>query len=298
MKFSWGLNRIETPTFLFANVFFLLLPTLYYIHIDKGYVSEIEQLKSVINSMQKNQNDFIKQSTEENSLYSAMLVELRNSMLEIRENRLRPDKVNTENKLKMKGIEGSKTAGTVRQNESAPDLLVSMNMFESKSINDSTISNERNLVQSNSSSLTFCDALPFLSPINSINNFQYDERVDRIMNQILAMSSKELLEDHHTPQYKTACWILFDDKLQMEPTNHLFIQRYVLSLIIFSNQNKKTTQLIPLEICDFSRFVCNSERQVTKIFLSEYDFQSSKRWEKSSNSSSSDILISKEGRVS
>lgn len=114
-----------------------------------------------------------------------------------------------------------------------------------------------------------CDSLPILSPVSDISNFTLDERAHSILHMIYALSSAEALDDHDSPQYQSACWILFDDKLQISPGNHLMIQRYVMAVIIHALRSDVRGPPLPLNTCDHPIVKCNDEEQIIGIIPSE-----------------------------
>jgi len=114
-----------------------------------------------------------------------------------------------------------------------------------------------------------CSEAPILSPLNHLNNFTYDEKVDRMLDVIQTLSSMEALRNNNSPQYRAACWILFDDNLKVNTTDELFMQRYVIAVFlhtIFPNGHK----LVPMHICDYEKLECDDEGHVTKIEMGEY----------------------------
>ena len=117
-----------------------------------------------------------------------------------------------------------------------------------------------------------CDKLPLLSPINDMSNFTFDERVHRILLIIQSMTSIDLLNNFNSPQYKAACWILYDDELQMLPDDKLIIERYVLTVFIFATSQNSTGLLhLPNNTCDIPFVACeNMEMWISSIDLSKF----------------------------
>ena len=114
-----------------------------------------------------------------------------------------------------------------------------------------------------------CDELPLLSPANHLNNFQYDETMERTLDIIVTLSSMDLLHDYDTPQYKAACWILFDDIHQLNTTYEHFIQRYVMAVFLYTiNPNKE--DMLPPNTCDHQIIACDGEGKITSIVWSEF----------------------------
>ena len=115
---------------------------------------------------------------------------------------------------------------------------------------------------------TFCSGLPILSPITDMSNFTMDERVHNILHVIHGLSSTEALDNDTSPQYKAACWILYDDELQISPGNDLMIQRYVAAVLIYTTRDNVNAPL-PMDTCDHPILRCNDEGQITSIKTSE-----------------------------
>ena len=115
-----------------------------------------------------------------------------------------------------------------------------------------------------------CDELPLLSPINHLSNFEYDERVDRMLDVIQKISSVDLLNRNDTPQYKAACWVLFDDIYEFAVNDNRFIQRYVLAVSLHAIFPSQEVQ-ISRNTCDHDVVTCNDEGHIIKIQLSEYN---------------------------
>jgi len=108
-----------------------------------------------------------------------------------------------------------------------------------------------------------CQKLPLISPINKINEFIYDERVARIMNVIQSFSNLEHFLDLYSHRYMAACFILFDDALEVLPQDDL-IERYILSLFLYST-NQKPELLLPEETCDYDKVSCNDAGRIIEI---------------------------------
>ena len=125
---------------------------------------------------------------------------------------------------------------------------------------------ERKLQNSN---FDRCEENPILSPTNHLNHFEYDERIDRILGVLHSLSSLELLSYPHTPQYKAACWIIFDDMSEMQVINELFIQRYIMAVFLYT-MNPDEQDLLPLNTCDHQIVTCNGDDKITKVELSKY----------------------------
>ena len=93
--------------------------------------------------------------------------------------------------------------------------------------------------------------------------------MDRIFNTIRAISSTAHLDDQLSPQYKAACWLLFDDERDISPENKFLIQRYVQAMFLFSTY-KDAVHALTTDFCKNDNFQCDSKGHVTWISLSKF----------------------------
>ena len=116
-----------------------------------------------------------------------------------------------------------------------------------------------------------CDAKLNLSPINSISNYTYDDRVAKILDELYSITTLEQINIPSNPAYKAACWLLYDDDLKIEPGDRFLTQRFVLAVFLFSIgwHPDKIHQLSPIT-CDFDKIKCNGDGHITEINISEY----------------------------
>ena len=73
-----------------------------------------------------------------------------------------------------------------------------------------------------------CDLLPVLSTT---------QRGKHIMSQLATISGMDVLVDPTTSQYKSACWIIFDDERHLDASSPNLVQRYVLALLYYATTN-------------------------------------------------------------
>ena len=115
-----------------------------------------------------------------------------------------------------------------------------------------------------------CNERPILSPFNPFNKFQYDERIEKTLSLINAISSSTSLGNYDSPQYKAACWILFDDAANMSFESGLMVQRYILAVFLYSTiSGVKIDMLLAPNTCDSNGITCNEKGQVTNITMGE-----------------------------
>ena len=109
-----------------------------------------------------------------------------------------------------------------------------------------------------------CHLLPRLSPYNILSNFQFDERVAKTMDLINSLSSVALVTEDTSPQYKAACWMIYDDVLKMSPEDKGFIERYSMAVFLFAT-GQPVASLLPKNICDLDEVACDNEGFITEI---------------------------------
>ena len=115
-----------------------------------------------------------------------------------------------------------------------------------------------------------CDERPLLSPRNHLSDFVHDERIATLIEMIHTLSHVEEVNNIYTPQYKAACWILFDDELEMSTADYYFLQRYVLAVLVSSFYPNKPIRL-PKNICDHEIVICNNDGFIISIVMREYE---------------------------
>lgn len=125
-----------------------------------------------------------------------------------------------------------------------------------------------------------CRTVPILSPMNEMNGFNYDEKMQEVLSIINAISAQDALRDFDSPQYQAACLVLYSDLLH-SVEDKLIIQTYALAVLFFS-VNKKAENigsdvvvqfLSPSNICNASHYDCDEENQVTRIDFQNYLFE-------------------------
>lgn len=113
-----------------------------------------------------------------------------------------------------------------------------------------------------------CHQLPILSPFNVVKGFQYNGRAEKIMSIIYAISSADSLNKYDSFQYKAACWIIFDDELQIAAEDMFLVERYVIAVFLYDvKQNAEL--LLTNTTCDFSEIVCNARGYIAEVNIRE-----------------------------
>ena len=114
-----------------------------------------------------------------------------------------------------------------------------------------------------------CHLHPLLSPMNYFNDFNYKQTLGNNMQIFLAISSMDTLKNFYTPQYKAACWILFDDVMQLSFDDKSLVERYILAVLLYST-NQSPEILLPSNICNFRGIICNTQGYIVDIDLCKY----------------------------
>ena len=114
-----------------------------------------------------------------------------------------------------------------------------------------------------------CCSKPVLSPFNDITGEKYDDRVAKLLDEFYKLSSYDEIHNHETPQYKAACYILFDDTTKMTILDELMLERYVLYLFLSSTQYLSLGEALPADSCDIDGVACENGH-LFKIMIGEY----------------------------
>ena len=133
---------------------------------------------------------------------------------------------------------------------------------------DSSMDDESSIVHFSSNQERICEDLPILAPISAVNGYVYNERVHHMMDIIHTVSPMEALNHYNTPQYKAACWIMHEDKLQVSPNDIFFPERYAFAVFLFATTHEGTRS-IPLSACDHELVTCNSDGFITRLELNQ-----------------------------
>ena len=115
----------------------------------------------------------------------------------------------------------------------------------------------------------YCHRSPFLSFIDSVYDFPWNNQTSHIMNDIRSLSSHEALSNIYTPQYKAACWLLFDDIMKASVEEELTLERYVLGVLLYST-NQYAEMMLSGHYCDLVGVFCDDVGHVVEINWGEY----------------------------
>ena len=115
----------------------------------------------------------------------------------------------------------------------------------------------------------YCNQLPILSQFNELSNYSYDGKVDKVLSQMISISSLDSIQSVTSPQYRAACWILYEDTFNISVEKKLFLQRYILALFLYAT-NPEGDILIPRRTCDYDIVECNSNGEIIKLNSGEW----------------------------
>ena len=113
-----------------------------------------------------------------------------------------------------------------------------------------------------------CLLKPILAPVNELN-LEYDQRIESVMNIITSLSSVKSLNDKVSPQYQAACFILFDDEVEMTASNRFIVDRYVMSVLLFATHRYAFVDL-PANTCNYRDVKCDERGHITRINWCKY----------------------------
>jgi len=75
-----------------------------------------------------------------------------------------------------------------------------------------------------------------------------------ILQVISTISGMEVTRDIESPQYKAACWLIYDDLRKLNATDVNLVQRYILMLIFYATNGDDWTKILdfhsPSDECD------------------------------------------------
>ena len=129
------------------------------------------------------------------------------------------------------------------------------------------LNQEQSSVSENSFERGLCRERPLLSPLNHLNNFQYNDRVEKIINILHTISTPASLNNFESTQYKAACWLLFDDDVNSSSHDEHMVQRYIMAVFLYAtNQN---VEMLQVDVCHTKGIGCNDQGQIISITLGE-----------------------------
>jgi len=123
--------------------------------------------------------------------------------------------------------------------------------------------------------MDICNAGTNLSPLNRANSFQFDEKIRDILAMVNSISSPDSLLQIETPQYKAACWLIFQQVDEIIVDDYL-IQSYVVLVFIFStallreDSAKRLTEALPDRVCLSSAVVCDNKSHIIEFDLGKF----------------------------
>ena len=214
-------------------------------HIDDSDVSQ----KQISHDFDANKDNMKTDKYKEKSISKAKPKRNNNRSSAI--SNLKHDKIDTS--LKNQKDLNTKQHDVDISFQSSTQILQQLNTIES---------NERKLQES--SRQRYCHRSPFLSSIDSVDNFPWDNQTSDVMNDIRSLSSYETLSSIHTSQYKAACWILYDDVRRTSVEDELTLERYALAVILHS-ANQDVEMMLVGDSCDLDGIECDDIDHIIEI---------------------------------
>ena len=111
-----------------------------------------------------------------------------------------------------------------------------------------------------------CPSQPLLAPFHPSNVDAYNETIAKSLDVLKSLSSPDLFQNHNLPQYKAACFVLYDDIRNTQSMSHL-IERYILSVFYFAVGLESEV----MKTCgETSNIMCNSAGYIERINYGKY----------------------------
>ena len=104
----------------------------------------------------------------------------------------------------------------------------------------------------------YCASKPILSAINETDGNIYNQRLSKLLEVMKSLSSHDAIHNDDMPQYKAACYILYDDVIEMNAEDRLTVERYILYLFLISTELFKWGQELPSNFCDIEGVGCDN----------------------------------------
>ena len=110
-----------------------------------------------------------------------------------------------------------------------------------------------------------CLLKPLLAPVENFLTAEYDnDRIEGVMNIITSLSSMSSLNDRDSAQYNAACFILFDDVLELSAQDVSLAERYALAVLLFATRRHAFVEL-PSDTCKYRDVECDINGAITKL---------------------------------
>jgi hypothetical protein len=78
------------------------------------------------------------------------------------------------------------------------------------------------------------DRASLLSPTRKLTNFRFESRNFEMIQIFFGVSGLQLWENEY--RRRAACWVIHDDHRQIDPTDPLLIQRYVMAVVYYATK--------------------------------------------------------------
>jgi len=107
--------------------------------------------------------------------------------------------------------------------------------------------------------------LPILNGNNNNNNIMEQISISGdFVGELLKLTPFQLLRDPQSPQYKAACWILYDDVLQPMSNMELLVERYVFAVFLYAT-HQEAEIVLSTNTCDYPGIDCGRDGEITRI---------------------------------
>ena len=110
-----------------------------------------------------------------------------------------------------------------------------------------------------------CYDMLVLNPINDLTGNIYNERINKLMEVFESLPSHDAIHNVVSPQYKAACFILYDDVKEMKVEDELTIERCILYLFFLSTELFTWGQSLPSNFCDNNVVWCDHDGHILAL---------------------------------
>ena len=128
---------------------------------------------------------------------------------------------------------------------------------------------ERKL-QTNLAETFNCYDMPILSSVNNLTENVYDQRISRLLELFDSLSSHDVIHNEASPQYKAACYLLYDDVKEMNVEDELTMERYISYLFLISTERLMWGEALPSNICDVEGINCDINDHIIELDFCKY----------------------------
>ena len=124
----------------------------------------------------------------------------------------------------------------------------------------------------------FCHDYPFLDAFHDTNTDVdgiFKSRNARILDKLYTISSYDKIHDFDSPQYKAACYILFDDIHKLDVYDEHMVESYALYVFLFSTKFYSFDDSFRPMKCNIydglALVYCGPDKHILRLLFREYE---------------------------